>query len=541
MVIYHFNRLIRNKFIWGAFAVMIAFAFVSVDSCSSSAGGSTDAGTLDGHKVPARTYRTLEHYIRQTGRSEGVPPSGILYTQTWERLAAAQTAEKIGLTATPALIQQEILSSGAFAQGFDPNAYRYLLQQNLQMTEHEFEFGLANSITLRMVGTVVGAAAWASPMEVDDALAIYTDSFTVQHAVVSNTFADADIDVPDADIMAHYEARRATYALPDRVSIRAIAIPISNYVAAANVTDADIIDYYDSNSQLFTRPAGTNDAAASETIPLAEARESIVEKLKLEQAADEAFADACHGLLDNAVANGFESVADTLDLPITTTKLFSADGFLPGFENNADVREKAFELDAGRNETRFNAVRGDTVVYLIAAFSNDVARIPALEEVRDTVQAATLTQARLDMYKAHVSTAYEDIATAVADGTSFATAAADNGLTATTNYTFSINTGIPSSLPGINAAIREAVKLHTGGIAVSDATLFGNAVIVTVVERKPGDTLSAAFLQDQLRDTVEKRLFPALFAEWSGWNLKQVHFKPTPGTEPIAITDEYDD
>ena len=538
MVIYHFNRLIRNRFIWGAFAVMIAFAFVSVDSCSSPASSRADAGTLDGDKVPTQTYRTLEHYIRQTGRSEDVPPPGILYTQTWERLAAAHTAEKAGLTATPTLIQQEILSSDVFAQGFDPNAYRYLLQQNLQMSEQEFEFGLANSITLRMVGTVIGAAAWASPMEVDDALAIYTDTFTVQHAVVSNTFTDADIDVSDAEIMAHYEAHRAEYALPDRVSIRAIAIPVSNYVAAVDVTAADIIDYYDSNAQLFTRPAGTNDPVATVTIPLVEARESIISTLKLEQAIDEAYADTCHGLLDNVITNGFEAVAATLDLPVTTTQLFGADDFLPGFEKNADVREKAFELDAGQIETRFNAVRGDTVVYLISAFSNDVARIPALAEIRETVQAATQAKACHDMYQARITAAHQNITVAVADGKPFAAAAADNGLTATTNYTFSINTGVPSSLPSINAAIREAVKLRTGGIAASDASFFGPAVIVTVTERKPGDTLSAAFLRDQLRDTVEKRLFPTLFSEWTAWNLKQAHFKPAPGTEPVAIDDE---
>ena len=82
------------------------------------------------------------------------------------------------------------------------------------------------------------------------------------------------------------------------------------------------------------------------------------------------------------------------------------------------------------------------------------------------------------------------------------------------------------------------MKLRTGGLAASDATLFGPAVIVMVTERKPGDTLSAAFLHDQLRDTVEKRLFPALFAEWSVWNLEQAHFKPAPGTEPVASVDE---
>lgn len=541
MVIYHFNRLIRNRFVWGVFAVIIAFAFVSVDSCTTSSSGRTDAGTLGNRKVPNQTYRTLEHYVRQTDRNQSALPQAILYTQTWERLAAAHTATKVGLSVSPELIQQEILASDAFAQGFDPNAYRYLLRQNLQMSEQEFEYGLANSIAVRLVGTVVGAATWASPMEIDDALAIYTDAFTLQHAVISNTFADAAIGLTEEDLLKYYESHRADYALPDRVSLRYIAVPVSNYVDAVTVTDADIIDYYDSNSQLFTRPADTNDPSGSTTIPLEEARPVIVEKLQLEQAADAAYAEVCHGLLEVALTNSLDAVAASLGLPVSTTPLFGADDFVPGFENGAELREKAFELDLGQAQTSFNAVRGRSVVYLIAAFSNDVARIPALAEVREQVSDAALVEARHKQYSQYINETRQKILAAVADGTPFDAAVATAGLVATTNYTFSINAGLPSGIPEINSVVREAIKLRTGAIAASEAPRFGNAVIVSVTERKPGDAMSAAFMRDQLRETVERRLFPPLFAEWSSWNLKQADFKPTPGTEPISPAEEAGD
>jgi len=542
VVIYQFNRLIRNRFVWGAFAILIAFAFVSVDSCSTAPGSRrSQAGSLDGKPVSSQTYQTLERYIRQTGRAETPPPPAMLYTQTWERLAAAQTAARAGLTASPSLVRQEILDSGAFSEGFNSDLYSYLLRQNLQLTEQEFEAGLANTITLRMIGAVVGAAAWVSPMEIDDALASYTDTFTVRHAVVSNIFALADMAIDEADIVRHYEAHRTEYALPDRVSIRYVAVPISNYVDAVIVSDADIRDYYDSNPDQFTQRNETNETAAT-TLSLDEARPSIVETLKDEQAGDAAFADVCHGLLEEAVTDGLDAVAAARDLIVRETPLFGADDFVASVENAADLREKAFELDASQAQTRFNAVRGKSVVYLIAAASNEVARIPALAEVKGRVLAGARAAARIEAYSKQITTACEEITAAVADGQSFEAAARAAHLVATTNYTFSVNGGVPSAIPEINAVIREAVKLRAGGIAASPAPRFGHAVIVSVIGRTPGDPMTGALLRGEIRNAVEMRLFQPLFSEWSAWNLKQSDFAPTPGTEPVVTTwDDEDD
>jgi peptidyl-prolyl cis-trans isomerase D len=541
VVIYHFNRIIRNRFIWGVFVIVIALAFVSVDSCSISPGHDrSTAGSIDGKPILLQTYRTLERYIRQTGRNEVAPPPAMLYTQTWERLASAQVAAQAGIAASPTLVKQEILESGAFTEGFNSDLYRYLLKQNLQLSEQEFEAGLANTITLRMIGAVVGSAAWVSPLEIDDALASYTDTFSVRHAVVSNTFAQADLPLSEQDIARHYEAHRTEYAFPDRVAIRYVAVPISNYVSAVTVSDADILDYYDSNPQRFSRPAGTNETEST-TLPLDEARPAIVEALMEEQTADAAFTDVCHVLLEQAITNGIAAVAAAHNLPVLETPLFGAEDFIPQIENAAEFREKAFELDALQAQTRFNAVRGKSVVYLIAAHSNDVARIPDLAEVADRVRAAARVAARNEAFKTRITAAYEAITAAVAAGQTFEKAAHAVNLTATTNYFFSVNAGVPTAIPEINAVIREAVKLRAGGIAASPAPRFGNAVIVTVTDRTPGDPMTSNLLRGQIRSAIEKRIFPPLFGEWSAWNLKQSAFSPTAGTEPAAAsTDDAD-
>ena len=65
MVIHQFNKLIRNKWIWGAFAIAIsaffAFDFLVADLGRSepAAGGSSAAGTLGGEKVNAQVFSDI--------------------------------------------------------------------------------------------------------------------------------------------------------------------------------------------------------------------------------------------------------------------------------------------------------------------------------------------------------------------------------------------------------------------------------------------------------------------------------------------------
>ena len=71
MVIHQFNKLIRNKWVWGVFAVAIsaffAFDFLVADLNDRSPetdGG--EAGTLAGEKVNAKTFTALAEEVRMT-------------------------------------------------------------------------------------------------------------------------------------------------------------------------------------------------------------------------------------------------------------------------------------------------------------------------------------------------------------------------------------------------------------------------------------------------------------------------------------------
>ena len=71
MVIHHFNRIIRNKWIWGVFAVAISvffafdFLFTGRDADPRSSGG---AGTLGDRDVSSKEFLALSDDVRGYGR-----------------------------------------------------------------------------------------------------------------------------------------------------------------------------------------------------------------------------------------------------------------------------------------------------------------------------------------------------------------------------------------------------------------------------------------------------------------------------------------
>ena len=73
MVIQKFNKLIRNKWLWGAFAIAIsaffAFDFLIADLGSDSRPESSgDAGTLAGKSVDPKLFSALAEEVRGFGR-----------------------------------------------------------------------------------------------------------------------------------------------------------------------------------------------------------------------------------------------------------------------------------------------------------------------------------------------------------------------------------------------------------------------------------------------------------------------------------------
>jgi len=269
--IYHFNRLIHNKFIWGGIAFIIAVAFGLGGVSAFFAGGcesSETIGKLNGKAVTVAELSRAEMAARRAS-SDQLDSSAVL-TQALTRIAMTRFAADSSLAATTPEIQSEISQIPAFQRNgvFDPALYQMVLaRSNTRMTPDQFAHLVAQDIGDKKINALVSSASWISPMEAEDQLANFTDRLTVQYAVLADQFAASDIKPSEAKILEFYEQNPSLFMVPDQVAVDFIAIPVTNYHARLIISEHDMRAQYEDNLSQYTHIV-ENEDGVSEVVQL---------------------------------------------------------------------------------------------------------------------------------------------------------------------------------------------------------------------------------------------------------------------------------
>ena len=543
MFIYHFNRLIHNRVLWIVFAVIVAFAFLSVDSCTSGMSGrQRAAGTLGGKRVDAARFAFAARFVGGGRNRPADMPPAMVETQTWRHLAALQTAASLGLSSDPEEIRQAIREVPAFSNGgqFDARVYRERVAQALGVSPATYEQLMAEQIILGKLGQSVGAAAMVAPMELEDEVAAWTDRFTVQCATLSNRFADAAMEIGAEALRIFYDENRATFALPDRAGVHYASMPVTNFSAGIVLHEEDIADYYEGNLSRYTRPSTNN---TTETLPLEAVRGEIVAELTLEEARFAASTNVAAFMASLAMEDfkQFAWRAQARRMVVASTPLFAEDGFVPGIEPEAqeEFRNAAFDLDPLRLDSRYAVVPGKEKVYLLMAWTNSPAYTPAFEDVVDQARPMALAHARDKAFKSLGDETRARLAEALAQGQTFEAAAAAQALNVSTGYTFAVQSAGRADFPNAQAVIPVAMRLRKGDLS-EPIPVFRGALLVYIADRQPGDPLTAEMVRPQAREMLARRRRTAIFDDWMQWNLEDLGFASAAAPTAPSETDEAD-
>ncbi|MDR2850402.1 MAG: SurA N-terminal domain-containing protein [Verrucomicrobiota bacterium] len=540
MFIYHFNRLIHSRILWGFFAILIAFAFVAVDSCFKTSGGEQSVGTINGKKVSSTQFEQIVQAVRGFGRNrDNATSASVVDRRVWEQIAARLTAEKNGMAATREEIRNSLSEVPSFQgpNGFDINRYRMILAEQ-GLTPAQYEVLVAHQLALMKDSAIVESAAWVTPLELDDELAAMTDRFTVQAATVSNRFATVDMRLSDENLRKFYEENQASFALSDRVSVRYIAVPVTNYLPFISVPEDDVQEYYDSHADTYTR-AGTNNT--TETIAFAEVREKILADLQLDEArycASTSITYNIYGKLANAGSNALAVAAGQLGIALKTSPLFAANDTLYWAEKPKDFASAAFELDPERADSRFGIVEGDTLIYVIERADFSEAHTPTYEAVFNDLLPRAQAKARTDAFQDYVKELRADIRKLMDDGKNFSDAAQAKSLNVSTSLTYTVNEIQSQSFPNNFSIAYGAMTLKKGDLSEAVPASAAQSLLIYVQDRQPGDALAAEMLRSQLRSNIARRRNHNLFESWLTWNLAKQDFKPT---RPLTSGDESDE
>ena len=537
MVIHQFNKLIRNKWVWGAFAILVSAAFCFDDLFTSrereaQAGG--DAGTLAGEPVNAEVFASFVDDVRGFGNNRDLQAKpGEVNRQAWENYAAVQVAERDGIVATDAEVQAEIRNNRSFqaAGGFSFELYKQVLQAN-SLSPERYEELLKRQITLMRIGhAVLGSAAWVSPMEVDRVVSDMTDTFTVRVARFSQSKAEADaVKVDDAALRKWYDENKKSLELPERVKIRYVRFDArdKDVLARMQVSEDDLHDLYDSTVDRYT----STDTNGVETVKKFEDVKGEVEKEARRIAAVQFFETnlnfRAYGIKSAAGASRLDEIAKEEGKKVETSDWFTLErnAYHEGFMRRAAMicpgaegfLEAVAELDPNTDDLRYAIVRSDAAVWLIEKAETSAKHTPTFDEAKTAILPRALRDARAEAFKASVEAVAAKGAAAVE---------AVKGIS--TNIVFSVadlRQG-GAAFEDAFAVARAAMKLKKGEVSEFTLTSPGKAVLVVCKDRVPGSAAMVAVLRSQMRDELAMLQLRQIPESWRKWNLARMGLETT--------------
>ena len=545
MVIHHFNKLIRNKWVWGVFAIVISAAFcfdgLFTSSDRDEASGA-EAGKLAGKSVRLGLFTDVVEDIRGFGQNrDWHRKANEVNYMAWEIIAALSIADKDCMEATDTEVSEWIRRDPSFALNgqFSFAKYQAILREN-SLTPERYEAFLKRRLTmLRLSEAVLASAAWSSPMEVDRTVADLTDTYTVRVARFSQSTEDADkVTIDDAAIRKWYDANTNSLALPERVKIRMVKFDATQPAILAKmvVTDDDLHDHYDATIDRYT----STDTNGVESVKKFEDVKAQVEKEVRRIAALQYFETnlnrLAYAVKSEKGASRLDEIAADSGLKVEMSDWFSLEGgAIEGFSKslnsiipNAEGFATAVaELDSSSEDLRYGVVRSENAVWLIEKAETSPAHTPSFDEAKEAIRPRVLRDAKADAFKASI----EAIA---AKGTN----AVLSTTVVSTNITFAICDLKSGDFADQNAVADVVRKLGKGEISPFKRTGMNTGLLVVCLDRVEGDAAKVLLVKDQIASdltTLQRRQLPG---SWQKWNLESLGFEPNETSSVVDNTEE---
>ena len=550
MVILQFNKLIRNKWLWGVFAIIVggafAFDFLVDDLLRDGKREAKDSGvgTLGGETVSSAEFHAITEDIRGFGQNRDWRRSSAeVNREAWETSALLEVARRNGIEATDSEVAQAIRTDRSFQQNgqFSFALYQGLLRENSLSPERFEEFIKRRLTMMKVAGTVLsGSASWASPMEIEQAVADMTDSYTVRVARFKQDKAEADaVKLDDDGLKKWYDENSKSLELPERIKLRMVRFDgaASNALASVTVTEDALRDHYDVTVDKYT----TTDTNGVETVKKFEDVRAEVEKevrlIESVQGLTTGLYSRVYGVKAAAGKSRLDEIAAESSAKVETSDWFALggnykDGFMkrasqicPGAQNFEEV---VAELDSSSEDLRYGVVASDKEVWLVEKAETNAAHVPTFEEAKEIIRPRALAAAKADAFKAKVEAIAKKGVKAVLESGNVST-----------NITFAVCDMKSGDFPDQGAIVGAVMKLRKGEVSEFAPTGVGRALLVVCEDRVPGDAAKAQIWKLQVRGEVEALQRRQIPESWKKWNLDRLGFQPGEGASVVdAETEE---
>ncbi len=546
MVILQFNRLIRNKWVWGVFAVVISAVFCFDDLLTTrerEERNEGSAGLLGDKFVSMKDFTAAAEDVRGVGRNrDWRRKNAEVNREAWETLAALAVAERNGIAATDADIQTAIRSDSAFAVNnqFSFARYQALLRENSIQPERFEEF-LRRRITLQRVAErMMGAADWVAPAELDRAVADVTDRLTVRIADFDEDAAAKDkVTVDEAGLKKWYDENAKSLDLPERVRVRLVRFDATEpaLLAKMTLTDDEMHDFYDANSDKysFTDTNGVESVRSFDEVK--DKVDAELRRLAAVQCLETNLTQLAYSVKAAEGKSRLDEIAAERSASVVTSDWFAVDGsYAEGFTvpassvcpGVANFQEAVSQLDPSYEDARYAVICSDSAAWLVELADKSPAHTPTFDEAKEVVRPRALEAAQAEAFKKSV----QDV---IAKGTNEIFKAAKN---VSSNYTFAVCEMKPGAFPNQYQVAFAANKLAKGGISDFVPVAPGKAVVIVCENREAGDVTQATLMKSQIRNQVAMLQRQQLPEAWKKWNLERLGFAPDEAASVTEVEEE---
>ena len=550
MVIQKFNNLIRNKWVWGVFALAVSAIFVLPDGCLSDSRYDDKAeNKLKKADLDRRLFEKCRFLVRSG--MLGDQNLAMLFNREkadsdWKLYAAMTAFDEMGVVVSDKTVDDEF--NAAFS---DPNTKNFdkakfdEFAARLGVTRLQYKDYLCMLITVRMGLAAVGFTYSSNATLQRDAECYKaSDKFTVKVATFNEDKKAADkITVDDAAIQEWYNNDTNTVAslrLPDRYKLSYLKLNVAdtNILSKITVTDADIEDCYKKDCE-DGEYVVTNDVFK----PLSEVRPTILAKLQRKAVKDmvydafdanesnDRFLDEYAALNKTAVkTSGWISFDRNQSMGPELYNYYVAQGDLSypnsefTFVTPEDFKDKIFALEDG--SAKLEIISTDNSIWIFKLVESSPSHIPELAAIKPVVKKMALSKAKAEAFKKTV----DGVKAKGFDEVLKSAGATSNVVFQLTALGFNGYSWDYSKAGFENAwkIIPEACKLKKGEVSEMIPLSAGKAALVACVDRVPGTYEDYTVGLEHASKVVgyESQYFSMKFLiDWLEWNMARFGYE----------------
>lgn len=537
LLITRFNKMIRNKVIWGI--LVAAFGLSLVIYLGPREGGCSGpdsnrergvVGKLYGENVSTEEYYLARFFEMGMRDISGLTPEGsrFLRKRTWTRLAALRTAEEMGISVSNDEIREAIRRDSSFAVNgvFSKERYQSVLGAFLNVRDADiiYESYRRQDLMLMKLIRSLESSVWTAPEELTEKLNNLTDLFVVEYIELNQDDYIGDVDVTIEDAEKFFNENKEFFMIPEKINVKYVEFPITNYLSEEPVKEDDILEYYSEHQDEYS-VVDTNDISLP--IPLEDVQDEIVSILEREYAVSKAKDIATAFVITLAPnrygkALGIDETAARNDMTIFVSDYFSLNGDVPEMNVDETFNQAAFGLDPSDPERYFSdAVVGEDAVYVMAANDRIEAREPEFNEVTNMVMPLAKLSAENAAFlekSVRIRNSFEE---SMVSEKTFTESAQELDLTVTTTKSFSVYDDFSSNETEYSEVLIPNILTTKEGELTELMEIEDGMLLACVTDRGPGDLVSMQLLRPQLLSTLDRYRAGILFEDWGDYVLNR--------------------